>query len=67
MAARAALRGADTHAPLVHWRSTYPGIRVSPLDTCVAKLPAYGGWAKPDAWLQARTSVRHDLGAAWIA
>jgi peptidoglycan/xylan/chitin deacetylase (PgdA/CDA1 family) len=26
-----------------------------------------GGRARPDAWLQARTSVRHDMDAAWIA
>ena len=26
-----------------------------------------GGRARPDAWLQARTSLRHDLDAAWIA
>ncbi len=25
-----------------------------------------GGFAQPDAWLQARTSLRHDLDAAWI-
>jgi peptidoglycan/xylan/chitin deacetylase (PgdA/CDA1 family) len=24
-----------------------------------------GGRARPDAWLQARTSLRHDLDAAW--
>ena len=26
-----------------------------------------GGRARPDAWLQARTSLRHDMDAAWIA
>jgi peptidoglycan/xylan/chitin deacetylase (PgdA/CDA1 family) len=26
-----------------------------------------GGPARPDAWLQARTSLRHDMDAAWIA
>jgi peptidoglycan/xylan/chitin deacetylase (PgdA/CDA1 family) len=26
-----------------------------------------GGLARPDAWLQARTSLRHDMDAAWIA
>jgi peptidoglycan/xylan/chitin deacetylase (PgdA/CDA1 family) len=26
-----------------------------------------GGAARPDAWLQARTSLRHDLDAAWVA
>jgi peptidoglycan/xylan/chitin deacetylase (PgdA/CDA1 family) len=26
-----------------------------------------GGRAQPDAWLQARTSLRHDMDAAWIA
>ncbi len=26
-----------------------------------------GGPARPDAWMQARTSLRHDLDAAWIA
>ena len=26
-----------------------------------------GGRARPDAWLQARTSLRHDIDAAWIA
>jgi peptidoglycan/xylan/chitin deacetylase (PgdA/CDA1 family) len=26
-----------------------------------------GGRARPDAWLQARTSLRHDLDAAWIS
>jgi peptidoglycan/xylan/chitin deacetylase (PgdA/CDA1 family) len=26
-----------------------------------------GGRARPDAWLQPRTSLRHDLDAAWIA
>jgi peptidoglycan/xylan/chitin deacetylase (PgdA/CDA1 family) len=26
-----------------------------------------GGRARPDAWLQARTSLRHDLDDAWIA
>jgi peptidoglycan/xylan/chitin deacetylase (PgdA/CDA1 family) len=25
-----------------------------------------GGRARPDAWLQARTSLRHDLDAAWL-
>ncbi|SDE15915.1 polysaccharide deacetylase family protein [Rhodococcus tukisamuensis] len=26
-----------------------------------------GGRARPDTWLQARTSLRHDMDAAWIA
>lgn len=26
-----------------------------------------GGRTRPDAWLQARTSLRHDMDAAWIA
>jgi len=26
-----------------------------------------GGWARGDAWLQPRNSLRHDLDAAWIA
>lgn len=26
-----------------------------------------GGWSRPEAWLQARTSLRHDMDAAWLS
>ena len=44
-----------------------PGVRMSPPDTRVAELASDGGCAEPDAWLHARTSLRHDIDAAWIA